>query len=270
MAVVDYIESWSDRLKSRLYFQFRDEASWNAWCDSIIGPQAQSTEDASETLLLILSIDDIEGVLLDVAGRIVGQKRAGLDDPTYRLYLKARIAANKSDSTPSALYRVFSLLFPGHAIRVTTSPVKSFVFHVDGTITDVEALAALDFLASIKEAAARSILEWQEQDDDETFTFAVATSCMRASSISDTTMTIDPRLVGKFTATGQVVIDGGLAAAETVSYTSIVGNVITFAAPLAKAHAIGAEVELVGDPGLGFGDTSNPLIGGDFAFAEQA
>jgi hypothetical protein len=274
-AVVDYVDNWGARLLGRLYVQFRNDPTWAIWCTQILGPQFDDLERAGQSLLLILSIDDVSGPVLDTIGRLVGQPRGGASDPVYRLRLKARIAANLSDSGATAIYRVFSFLLAGHSRRLTYSAIKSFALTIGGVITAADGAIGLDFLSAAKASSARAILEWQEQADALCFTTATATYCRAATIVGAATMQVDPRRVALLPPAGSVVIDGTLAATQEVAaYSSIVVSgpsaLMTFTAPLTKAHAIGSELELVGDPGLGWGNAANPLIGGQFAWAGQA
>src|SRR5262249_50537515 len=129
MITVDYISDWASRLRTRLYTQFRNKTTWNAWIDNVLAPQFQDLEDAAQTLLGIVDIDNSQGAQLDVLGRIVGRQRNGDDDPTYRLHLKATIAANKSSGDPESLYTVFHALLGDIGFVITTSyiGVKAFV-----------------------------------------------------------------------------------------------------------------------------------------------
>lgn len=135
----------------------------------MIARQAQDLEDSAQAILTITNIDGSIGAQLDNLGRFVGQARVGLDDATYRQYLRARILANKSSGTSEALYRVFTALL-GLPLRLVNAPVKTFLLHVNGAITRAQAMAALDFLIDSKEAGAHGILVWQETPTAALFT----------------------------------------------------------------------------------------------------
>jgi len=68
----------------------------------------QDIEDAIFSIIPKLSIDDITGKSLDGIGDIVGQSRNGLDDATYKIHLKGKIALNSSEGTLSDLYIVWN------------------------------------------------------------------------------------------------------------------------------------------------------------------
>ena len=89
------ITDWQTRLRERLYEQFKDLPGWLSIVDAIAA-RVQALEDAIVQCYTITSIDESEGVQLDVLGRIVGEQRAGKTDAVYRLYIRAKICANRS------------------------------------------------------------------------------------------------------------------------------------------------------------------------------
>jgi len=266
---IDVVADWYTRLLGRHYEQFKDKPKLNALVQNVIAFQLQDIEDALQTMLTLPSIDDSFGAQLDLLGRLIGQDRGGVDDDTYRLYLRARIAANRSDGTPEALFRVFTALFGIDTTMLYSGPagadVATFRFQITSPgLTDAEALIAAAFLFDAKAAGVRSFFEWQPAIDSLMFYMALSTTIASAASATDTSITVDD--TSDFPSTGSIEIDGGLAAAETVTFTVVDGTTMTVSA-LANNHSIGAEVELVGDTGLGFDDASSPGDGGEFAGA---
>lgn len=171
---IDYVADWTARLRSRLYTQFRGLHTWELWI-GLLARQFQDLEDSGQTLFGVYDIDNSSGVQLDAIGLIVGQARNGLDDATYRLYLKARIVANRSTGSPEEIYAVFRALLGliGFVITTDVLGIKAFKVRIKSAITRAQALAALDFLRDSKEAAARAILHWQETDDTNLFRFDI-------------------------------------------------------------------------------------------------
>jgi hypothetical protein len=173
---VDYESNWYERILGRIYTQFRDTVTWPLWA-RLIARQAQDLEDALQSLFNVYDIDNVGGVQLDVIGTIIGQPRLGVDDATYRLYLKTRIMANRSTGTPEDLYKVMRAFFARLAaftfLEVHTSNigVKAFTLRVSAVISRAEAMIATYFLGVAKEAGARGILEWREQTGSTTFTY---------------------------------------------------------------------------------------------------
>lgn len=165
---VDYVDDWYKRLKGHIYEQFKGKTKVDQWV-RLMAAQAQDLEDAAQSLLTITNIDDSSGVQLDNLGRLVGQPRVG-DDETYRLYLRARIVANKSNGTGENLYRVFSALFPStlpKQFTIVNGGNKSFVFRFNYPLYVVQdQLAAATFFHDAKEAGARAIMEFQQAEDN--------------------------------------------------------------------------------------------------------
>ena len=272
MPTIGYVANWAARLRTRLYAQFRDKVTWKQWAD-LLGRQQQVLEDATQTLLTILDIDASEGVQLDVIGRIVGQLRTGVEDATYRLYLRARILANRSTGTPENIYSVMRALFG----EVEAQPlyiggwVKQFVIHIGKVLTRTQALVAVEFLHDSKEAGARGLLEWQEYEDSLLFEFASAdppTSTTLDGGLSAFGTFVQVVSIAGFPSSGQVIVSGGLANQEYISYT---GATLAFGTPRLtgltrnnpQGHSAGDIVAVIFGDGLGFDD-------GHFASAAQA
>ncbi len=70
----------------------------------------QSLENVLQQLLIERSVDTAVGTQLDVIGKIVGQARNGLDDDTYRRYVRARVSTNKSTGVVADLITVTELV----------------------------------------------------------------------------------------------------------------------------------------------------------------
>lgn len=170
MSQLDYIPDWAARLRSRLYTQFRSSTSWQAWCD-VLGQQFDDLEAAGQTLFTLLDVEASEGVQLDVIGRLIGQPRNGVDDPTYRLYLSARVLANKSTGTVEDIFKIMRALYGQDEAqpRYEGGLVKQFAIRIGEVLTRTEALIGVEFLGDAKEAGARALLEWSESAATGTF-----------------------------------------------------------------------------------------------------
>jgi len=268
---VDYVSDWKARLLGLIYEQFKGLPNIELIATDVLAPQIQDLEDSGQTLFSLPSIDDSEGVNLDVIGRIVNQPRGGVDDPTYRSYLRGRIAANRSSGTPEDLYSVFAVLY-GIPMRMIYFPgrIASFILQLLTPITPDQASIGTAFLGAAKDAGVRAILEWQEDVDAAMFYTAMAATVRRPTVNGD--LFLATHFTAGFPASGQLVLDPGLVNEETVNYTAIAGPMVfTIASPgVQQVHSIGAAAELVGDPGLGFGDSGDPSIGGKLEGAASA
>lgn len=163
--MIDYVDDWYRRLKGRLQEQNKGKVKIDKWV-RLMAAQFQDLEDAAQSLPTIVNIDDSVGAQLDNLGRIVGQPRAVNDDASYRLYLKARIVANRSNGTAEDLYRVFRALFGALGYAIRNGGNKSFALTVLAPLTMAQQLAAISFLRDAKEAGARAILEFVTVGDD--------------------------------------------------------------------------------------------------------
>lgn len=93
-------------------------------------------------------LDDAHGVQLDIIGQIVGASRnvpfqpSGgvspvLDDATYRLFIKATVAANQWDGTISSLQTIWQTLFPGGRITIVDSQDMSATIFLTGVFSSI-------------------------------------------------------------------------------------------------------------------------------------
>ena len=166
---IDYVSDWQSRLRARIYWQFKGKPKIQAWVD-MVAKQFADLEDAFQSLLTLPSIDDSAGAQLDLLGRLLGQARGGVDDATYRLYLRAAIVAEKSGGRGEDIYRTFAALFPGSPLLLVSGGVKSFYLRVGQVLTRAQALVGQQFLLRAKEAGARANLIWQESPTAALFT----------------------------------------------------------------------------------------------------
>lgn len=95
--------------RSRLIEQWKNKPAFLAILDGIMN-EIQLAENACFEVIASRAIDYAEGVNLDTIGDIVGQLREGRTDSVYRLWLKARIRANRSFGEATDLIEVLQLL----------------------------------------------------------------------------------------------------------------------------------------------------------------
>ncbi len=75
--------------------------------------EIQALEDAIWSFIVGIDVDTAERFALEGLAKIVGEKRRPASTDTLRVYVQARIAANKSDGTPGAIATVIALLSHG-------------------------------------------------------------------------------------------------------------------------------------------------------------
>jgi len=94
---------------NRLLYQFQGKPNIEALITAIL-EQVQDCEDVVEQLLSDRQIDTASGETLDVIGRIVGQDREGRDDPTYRIWIRARIIINRATGVTEDFYAILAAI----------------------------------------------------------------------------------------------------------------------------------------------------------------
>lgn len=156
----------------------------------------QDVENALQQLFRERRIDTAVGEQLDVLGRLVGQKRNGLSDDDYRRYVRARIAANRSNGSYEDLIKVTGLVLDDDAayIHVRRAGTATVIVKVeDILLTMALGDIVLTFLKQAVAAGVRLILEFDIQAEADTFCFFGGP--------------------GKGFGSSQIVVDGGKFAA---------------------------------------------------------
>lgn len=138
---------------------------------ALAGP-AQDVENMLQQLLLQRAIDTAVGVQLDQLGVIVGQARLGLDDDTYRQFLRARIAANKSEGHFEDLIDVAALILNDtvHTVQTTdegTATVRVLVGAA--ALPDSTGVVIFQFEFASKAGGVRVVVQWMESAPSATF-----------------------------------------------------------------------------------------------------
>lgn len=254
---------------ARLPEQHKDKLKLRALLSGLVGP-TQAIEDALYQLLTERGVDTAIGVQLDALGYIVGQLRGGLSDDDYRRYLRARIATNRSRGLMSDIIRVSELVLNDTDAEIILRPEypAGIVVEVQSIgITSDIADILISFLRDVVSAGVRLILEYSSDVDGETFTFGYTTYLVGSHSAGVTTLTVVSTAL--FPDSGSLVIDDGLAVAETKSYTGKTASSFTGVTALSNTHAADSAVQLSTGPGKGWGDEAAPSVGGKFAGAKE-
>ncbi len=103
-------------------------------------------DDVSQCLVQMdtaFDLDSAVGVQLDVLGQIAGASRTlpfqpsygvspVLDDTTYRVYIKSKIAQNQWDGTVDSLYQIWVSLFPTIRIVIADNQNMSATLFISG------------------------------------------------------------------------------------------------------------------------------------------
>jgi hypothetical protein len=81
------------------------------WLRTGVG-QVQEAEDALWQLYNAFDLETAEGVVLDLIGNILNERRDGRLDPDFRAALRARVLVNQSDGSLEAMLAVLVALVP--------------------------------------------------------------------------------------------------------------------------------------------------------------
>lgn len=127
--------------------EYQLSTKWLAWLGGVL----QILDDASRCISTLDSAFDLDvavGVQLDTLGVLIGQSRTVgfqpsggvnpvLDDTTYRLLLKARVAQNQWDGTVGSLQGTWQQLFPGGRIIIDDTQDMAATIILSGAFTSI-------------------------------------------------------------------------------------------------------------------------------------
>ena len=164
---VDHVTEALDRLPD----QVRNDPNVIALLTALVRP-FQTLETAQQQLLLERSVDTAIGTQLDTIGRLVGQAREGLDDDTYRRYIRARIRTSRSRGIVEDLITIARLVVDDvvASVVVDQQGIATVVLRIeDVTVSETVAEAAITFLRVAVSAGVRLIFEHSEGTPAATF-----------------------------------------------------------------------------------------------------
>jgi hypothetical protein len=251
---------------ARLPQQHRDKPRLVALL-SAYASLVQDLEDAAFPFLTDRTLDDAYGKQLDIIGKIVKEPRRGeTDDFYYRVRLRARIASLKSTGLVEDLITVSRLALEPTPPRVVVSPMYPAAVSVaifDRAVEEGLAEVLFHYLRSAVSAGVRLVLETSQSDEDDTLYFAHSGYLLGMIGDDPLVLTDD---VAQFPQVGEILVGAGTALEETTQYLGKtrfgVVTTINVVTPLTNVHPTGTSVELVGGPGLGLGDETDPTVGG--------
>lgn len=110
------------------------------------------------------------GATLDLYGAIVGQARLGMDDTSYRLRIRARMALNRSSGTIPDLIRIAQLLVPNNTVLLRESYPAALLMQIAGGATPLLE-DVYQILYSAKAAGVSFRLTTQDGADAQRFVF---------------------------------------------------------------------------------------------------
>lgn len=162
--MAEQITGHTDEALERLCEQFKGHQNIADLLTALTG-SVQEVETVLWDLLTDRAIDTATGVHLEAIGAKVGQDRNGMIDETYRRFIRARIATNRSRGTAGDILRIASLVLdePNAYLRLENQGAAAYVLRVqDVDLTDDLADVLIDFLREATAAGVRAIVEYSE------------------------------------------------------------------------------------------------------------
>lgn len=141
------------------------------WTATLLTPLVD-LQSAALAMYAFFDIDNAIGAQLDALGTLVGAGRLMpfqpsdgvspiLDDPTYRILLKAKIAQNQFNGQIDSLYAIWSQLFPGGRVI--------FIDNMDMTAT---VILAASFTSIVQDMITNGLIVPRPQGVQYTYAFA--------------------------------------------------------------------------------------------------
>jgi hypothetical protein len=170
MAEITKITNYKERAILRLIEQYKEKPILKDILDAF-SEEVQEAENAINSSFGKLDIDNNSNNQLDKIGDIVGERRSGKDDTSYRLAIKARIAINTSTGTAEEIISIFKL-FTG-ATKVQYFDLYPAAIQIMGNVPiPVEIEDVLRFAIESSLVAGVRLELIGSFDDTEAFEFA--------------------------------------------------------------------------------------------------
>jgi hypothetical protein len=251
---------------ARLVQQYKNKPQLKLLMQAILG-EFQTVEDMLDDVRWLRAISLATGQQLDNLGKLVGIKRNGLGDETYRTRLRAQVLLNLSSGSPEEIYAIVSAmlaLVPGLTLQALEFFPAAFVLRVgNAAITNAADIAAV--LQIARDAGVSAVLEYTTDTDANSFIMEPLAAFLSGPTIVGVTSLPVVDTTG-FPVSGSIVVDKGLATEETLAYSAKTSTSFTVPATT-QAHVANATVQLTTSTGKGYGDTGNGATGGVLAGA---
>lgn len=264
---VEHIANHVELALARRTQQFLEKVNIERDLTILVEP-VQRLEDVLYAVLTERDITNAEGIQLDALGKIVGEPRDGRVDDDYRRFVRARIRTNKSNGLVEDVLVVTRLVLdqPDATLQMLMYPPAGVVLNIYAEpVSDLVALTLVKFLRDVVSAGVRIIVQFFTVDESELFSLAGATAFTTGSHSPGAT-TVNVGDTTGFDSSGSFIMGEGTLLEETRTYTGKTATSFTGVSPLVNTHAATTPITPV-DALLGFGDDTDPDVGGYFASA---
>lgn len=164
-----------ERALEDILYQFRDQPNIRDLVEAL-SEGTQVFEDTAYDYVTSQFLDLAEGYLLDRLGAFVGAQRLGAEDPEFRKIIRARIAAQRSNSTIGEIGHVVALLFAPDVLEYSTAYPAGYRFYFDpgeGALSDAQRRRAARVLELARPAGVNASYVEAATSDAETFKFDI-------------------------------------------------------------------------------------------------
>lgn len=248
--------------RSRVRQQFKNSPNYLALVEALAGNEQDKLEAALWDLYTLRSILTATGIVLDQIGGIVGATRDGATDDDYRRIIMVQITVNRSNGMRSDLIKVCTGIVndPLAEFYVSSSRGTVTIYAAGVSIATGTIELLLTYLKQAVKAAIRVVFINNPTTPENAFKFARATTLSSATLALATSLPVVS--TDGFPDSGTLIIDQGLAVEETVTYSGKTSTTFFGLSVVANAHAINTAVQVASVAGQGFGDSTNPALGG--------
>jgi len=115
--------------------QYRNKPKIAAFLTAYL-EQIQDLENVYFDLIIERTIDNAVGVQLDGLGAIVGEDREGRSDTDFRLWIRARIQANRSNGYVNELIAITLLVTTDNTVWISQYPPASMHITIGGVLDE--------------------------------------------------------------------------------------------------------------------------------------
>lgn len=154
----------------RLLHQFKNSEDLKNFFTALLSP-LQTVETDLWALYTQRWAADAVGAQLDNLGAIVGQPRQGRTDAVYRLWIQARILANRSTGKADDTLTLLALVTDGAEYSLTEKYVAAYEVLV--TELEVDAESVFDLLMQVKPAGVKLTMAYSDQPVTSLFTYDI-------------------------------------------------------------------------------------------------
>lgn len=147
---------------------------------AVLGP-VQTLEDTFQSIILSRRVNYATGDALDLLGKLVTQPRNGLDDESYRRFIRARIATNSSDGLVEELINISHLVIDDDDAYVHVANIGVAALHIiiEDIVMDTDlAEIVVSFLRQAASGGVRVVVEYWPEPEAQMFAFAPKTGLL--------------------------------------------------------------------------------------------